>query len=160
MWTFKYRDAEPTLRENQDLLERLLESICKYSEKLDLPAEATKAYAKTRPSLQDYLKTLSAETKIYDFDEYGIVNLDLLPLSENAEEISLYGNKIENPGQITTFLLPLPNLKGLWLNENPVVENCVNFNTIGEMMPSLEILNSKFTSKAGKWAMLWYAKEQ
>jgi len=27
-------------------------------------------------------------------------------------------------------------------------------------MPSLEILNSKFTSKAGKWAMLFYARDQ
>ena len=27
-------------------------------------------------------------------------------------------------------------------------------------MPSLEILNSKFTSKASKWAMLFYAKDQ
>jgi hypothetical protein len=27
-------------------------------------------------------------------------------------------------------------------------------------MPALEILNSRFTSKAGEWAMLYYAKEQ
>lgn len=27
-------------------------------------------------------------------------------------------------------------------------------------MPALEVLNSKFTSRAGKWAMLYYAKDQ
>lgn len=84
----------------------------------------------------------------------------MIPFSQHAEEISLFGNKIENPGQITTFLMPLPNLKALWLNGNPVVDNCVNFETIGEMMPSLEILNSKFTAKAGRWALLFYAKDQ
>jgi len=36
----------------------------------------------------------------------------------------------------------------------------VNFNYIGEMMPELEILNSRFTSKAGRWAMLFYARDQ
>jgi tubulin--tyrosine ligase-like protein 12 len=40
------------------------------------------------------------------------------------------------------------------------VENCVNFNQIGEIMPKLEILNSRFTSKAGEWAMLFYARDQ
>ena len=41
-----------------------------------------------------------------------------------------------------------------------MVENCVNFNQIGEFLPSLEIINSKFTSKAGEWTMLFYAKDQ
>jgi hypothetical protein len=27
-------------------------------------------------------------------------------------------------------------------------------------MPALEILNSKFTSKAGEWTMVFYAREQ
>lgn len=84
----------------------------------------------------------------------------MIPFSQNAEEISLFNNKIDNPGQITSFFLPLPNLKALWLNGNPVVDNCVNFSQIGEIMPSLEILNSKFTSKAGKWAMMFYARDQ
>jgi hypothetical protein len=35
----------------------------------------------------------------------------------------------------------------------------VNFQTIGEYMESLEILNSKFTSKAGEWALVFCAKE-
>jgi hypothetical protein len=70
------------------------------------------------------------------------------------------GNQIENPGEITSYLVDLPGLKALWLNGNPVVDNCVNFNQIGELMPVLEIINSKFTSRAADWAMLFYAKDQ
>lgn len=33
MWTFKYRDAEPTLRENDALLARLLDSVVRFSDK-------------------------------------------------------------------------------------------------------------------------------
>ena len=84
----------------------------------------------------------------------------MIPFSQEVEEISLFNNRVENPGQLTSFLVPLPNLKALWLNNNPVVHNCVNFATIGEMMPALEILNSKFTSKAGRWAFIYYAKDQ
>jgi len=29
---------------------------------------------------------------------------------------------------------------------------------IGDLIPKLEILNSKLTGKAGDWAMLFYAK--
>lgn len=36
-WTFKYRDAEKTLRENDALLDRLLTGIVKYAEKQELP---------------------------------------------------------------------------------------------------------------------------
>jgi len=56
--------------------------------------------------------------------------------------------------------VPLPNLRALWLNGNPVVDNCSNFTSIAELMPKLEILNSVLTNKAGEWAMSFYAKEQ
>jgi hypothetical protein len=46
-WTFKYRDAEKTLRENEKLLERML-NIIRFSNKQDLPSNP---YAKARPSL-------------------------------------------------------------------------------------------------------------
>jgi len=53
--------------------------------------------------------------------------------------------------------MKLPNLKALWLNDNPVANNCSNFNVIGEHFPVLEIFNSQLTCKAGEWAMLYYA---
>jgi tubulin--tyrosine ligase-like protein 12 len=155
LWTFKQRDAEKTLRSNDKLLERML-NIIKYSEKQDMPSNP---YAKPHPSLKEYLRTLNDETTAYDLDDYGIKSLNCIPFSPKAEQISLFNNGVENPGEITSLLYQLPNLKALWLQGNPVVENCVNFNQIGEFLPSLEIINSKFTSRAGEWAMLFYAKD-
>ena len=65
-----------------------------------------------------------------------------------------------NPKFIVDCLVPLPNLKALWLNNNPVVDACSNFHAISELMPSLEICNSVLTAKAGEWAMLFYARDQ
>ena len=72
----------------------------------------------------------------------------------------MFGNGIENPNDIAKVLVPLPNLRALWLNGNPVVDNCSNFSMIGDTMPALEILNSQLTNKSGEWAMKFYAKEQ
>jgi tubulin--tyrosine ligase-like protein 12 len=72
----------------------------------------------------------------------------------------LFGNQIENPGEISGLVEQLPYLKALWVNGNPVVENCVNFTYIGEYFEQLEIINSRFTSKAGDWALLFYARDQ
>lgn len=155
-WTFKYRDAEKTLRENESLLDRIMQGMTRYAEKQELPENPYKA---KRATLQEYLMNLKDDQTVYDLDDYGIANLDLISFSEKTEEISLFNNRIENPGQITSFLVPLPNLKALWLNGNPVVENCVNFNSIGDIMPALEILNSTFTARAGAWAMLFYARD-
>jgi hypothetical protein len=57
-------------------------NIVKHSEKLDLPENP---YEKKRPTLQEYLHSLTPETKEYDFDEYGIASLAHLPLSSVAE---------------------------------------------------------------------------
>jgi len=54
----------------------------------------------------------------------------------------------------------LPTLKALWLNGNPVVDACANFDSIAELMPALEIINSRLTSLGGEWSFLFYAKAQ
>ena len=54
----------------------------------------------------------------------------------------MFGNDIENPNDIADVLVPLPNLRALWLNGNPVVDTCSNFSEISSVMPRLEILNS------------------
>lgn len=79
---------------------------------------------------------------------------------DTTEQISFFGNEISNPNDIAEVLVPLPNLRALWLNGNDVVDTCSNFNSIGDLMPKLEILNSVLTNKAGDWAMDFYAKEQ
>lgn len=96
----------------------------------------------------------------YDLDEYEISDLKSLPpFREEVEEISLWGNQIFNPEDITKVLMTLPNLKALWLNDNPVAKNCQNFNVIGNIFDKLEIFNSALTSKAGEWAILYYARD-
>ena len=75
------------------------------------------------------------------------------------EEISLWDNEILDPNDMTKILMKLPNLKAVWLNNNPMVKNCSNFNIIGNHFDKLEILNSQLTSKAGEWAMLYYARD-
>ena len=65
-----------------------------------------------------------------------------------------------NPNDVVKYLVPLPNLKALWLNGNPVVDACSNFTSISELMPKLEIINSTFTTLAGEWSILFYAREQ
>jgi hypothetical protein len=76
-----------------------------------------------------------------------------------VEEINFMGNEIMNPNDITKHLVELPNLKAMWLNDCPVVDACSNFDAIAELMPKLEIINSKFTEKAGEWALLFYARD-
>ena len=52
-WTWKYREAEKTLRNNANLLERML-NIVRYADKQDLPSNHP--YKKERPSLEQYLQ--------------------------------------------------------------------------------------------------------
>lgn len=93
-------------------------------------------------------------------DSLGIEDLSTLPFPEQTEEVSLFDNEIMNPKFIVDCLVPLPNLKAMWLNNNPVVDACSNFHAISELMPNLEICNSVLTAKAGEWAMLFYARDQ
>ena len=119
-WTFKHRTAMKDLRSNEKLVERL-ENIMKYPQKKDLPGE--NPYAKKRPSLEEYLKTVkeSAEPVLeYDLDEYDIEELKTIEFRPEVEQVSLFDNKVHNPKDITEILMKMPNLRALWLNGNPV----------------------------------------
>ena len=87
-------------------------------------------YAQKRPTLQEVLKQYEESKEpvlVYDLDEYDIETLTDIKFREEVEEISLWGNKILDPNNITEILMKLPNLKALWLNDNPVETNCANF---------------------------------
>lgn len=98
--------------------------------------------------------------RVFDLDNFGLESIKQFEWPSTAEEISLFGNEVINPNDLAECLVPLPNLRALWLNGNPVVDACSNFDSIGELMPSLEILNSRFTTKAGEWTMLFYSRKQ
>jgi Leucine-rich repeat (LRR) protein len=80
---------------------------------------------------------MAKDLKDIDLEDMGVSLLDNVPLSDNLETLNLFNNEIDNPGQVTSRLMELPNLKALWLNGNPVVSTCANFNTIGEYFPAL-----------------------
>lgn len=158
-WTFKQRTAYPTLLENEKLRERMT-NLMKFSDKLDLPGESP--YEKKRKPLQEYMIELEERDEpalIYDLDSYDIKTLKEFKFRPEVEEISLWDNEIMDPNDVTKVLMTLPNLKALWLNNNPVVASCSNFNIIGNIFDKLEIINSNLTQKAGEWAMLFYARD-
>lgn len=137
-----------------------MENLLKYSAKKPMPC--ANPYAKPKPTLEEFLKQQEESKEpvlAYDLDEYEIEDLTKINFRPEVEEISLWSNKIEKPTMITEVLMKLPNLKALWLNDNPVQANCANFNIIGNHFDKLEIFNSALTAKAGEWALLFYARD-
>ena len=65
---------------------------------------------------------------------------------ETLEQLNLIDNQVTNPNDVAKYIVDLPRIKALWLNANPVVAACSNFSSIAELMPNLEIINSKFTN--------------
>lgn len=134
----------------------------RFAHKKDMEIENPYVKKEEKPTLEEYLKKVEESTEPvlqYDLDEYGITDLKEIPFREEVEEISLFDNEIFNPNNIAEILMKLPNLKGLWLNDNPVVKNCSNFEIIGDYFEKLEIFNSQLTTKAGLWAMMFYARD-
>lgn len=170
-WTFRYYEAYDYLKSNKKLRYRM-KTIMGYPDKIDITncvqeGESTDAiksipeeYKEERPNLLKYLEQMPDGPTIYNLDEYGIVGLDNVPFKEDATEISLFGNRISDPYTVTDNLLKFEHLKALWLNDNPIEDNCHNFDEIGEFLKSLEIINSKFTSRASEWAILFCCRDQ
>ena len=103
---------------------------------------------------------MEAGGRVFDLEGFGIKSLASFKWPQTLEQLNLIDNEIINPNDIAKYIVELPNIKALWLNANPVVSACSNFSSIAELMPTLEILNSKFTNQAGEWALLFYAKNQ
>lgn len=103
---------------------------------------------------------MEAGGRVFDLEGFGIKSLASFKWPQTLEQLNLIDNEIVNPNDIAKYIVDLPNIKALWLNANPVVAACSNFSSIAELMPSLEILNSKFTNQAGEWALLFYARIQ
>lgn len=172
-WTFRYYEAYNMLKQNKKLRYRM-KNIMAYPDKIDLTnvgqqntgsddaqAQAIpEEYREEKLNLLQYLEKMPDGPTIYNLDEYGILSLENVPFKDDATEISLFGNKISDPYTVTDNLLKFENLKALWLNDNPIEDYCHNFDEIGEFLKSLEIINSKFTSKAGEWALLFCCREQ
>jgi len=100
-WTFKQRTAYKTLKDSEQLLERV-EKIVETTGKADLPGE--NPYEKQRPTFDEYIKAQEESKEpvlSYDLDEYNIVSLKQIKFREEVEEISLWGNQILDPNNLT-----------------------------------------------------------
>ena len=69
------------------------------------------------------------------------------------EELSLWSNQIANYEQTVGKLKELPNLKAVWLNENPVAEEPDFYARLLADLPNLQIINKQLTPKATDWVL-------
>ena len=98
--------------------------------------------------------------KNLDLDELEIEKLEPLQIPEkfpNLESLSLWGNKLNDTADLLKTLAALPNLRGLWIQGNPIHEAPGVAESVLACCRKLEIFDSKFTSQYGEWALLFAA---
>ncbi|XP_050377119.1 uncharacterized protein LOC126794441 [Argentina anserina] len=162
-WTFRLSEAPKQLREVPGLAERMASIMCV---DIDLSSEENQVSSEDDAKrsvlevLDSEISEASGDVKWLELEELGIDNETLLSLDLCAKcpglvALSLCGNKIDNLEVVVEEVSKLRNLRALWLNNNPVVENPGNGleNTIVRELPNLEIYNSKFTANFGEWAL-------
>lgn len=139
-FTFRYADLRTSLRENKNFIPRL-EFMLKFWEK-------------KRPSsikLPSPTQELSLE-----FENMEITEPCFIKVPDTVMAISFFNNNISDIEALRKFLQAHSALRVLWLNGNPLseIDNGEYLKGIIEKeYPKIEILNSKFTRNAGKFAV-------
>ncbi|XP_015082674.1 tubulin--tyrosine ligase-like protein 12 [Solanum pennellii] len=163
-WTFRLSDAYKQLCEVPGLAERMAALMCvdvdldsaieqegeEDSSKLSAVEIVEREMCKVKEG-QDYMRWLELEE--LDVDDHMLVSLDLPSKFPNLLALSLCGNNLSDVEVVSKEVTRLNNLKALWLNNNPFLENSNSEAAIIQGCPSLEICNSKFTSNYGEWAL-------
>ncbi|TMW96038.1 hypothetical protein EJD97_008005 [Solanum chilense] len=163
-WTFRLSDAYKQLCEVPGLAERMAALMCvdvdldsateqegeEDSSKLSAVEIVEREMCKVKEG-QDYTRWLELEE--LDVDDHMLVSLDLPSKFPNLLALSLCGNNLSDVEVVSKEVTRLNNLKALWLNNNPFLENSNSEAAIIQGCPSLEICNSKFTSNYGEWAL-------
>ncbi|KAI3694429.1 hypothetical protein L1987_77394 [Smallanthus sonchifolius] len=95
------------------------------------------------------------ELEDLDIDDDVFLSLDLPSKFPDLIALSLCGNKLKAPETIVNEIVKFKSLKALWLNNNPIIQNCDDSFSDAIILncPSLEILNSSFTRKYTVWAL-------
>lgn len=134
-WTTRLASIRDTLLSNYKLLNRIKGLVKVRGDKLNIQPEAEE-----KKAFEDFTM---------DFDDQGLSEVP--QIIEGTVALSLWGNNFTSVTQIEGVL---DKLKGLWLNNNPISqdENGL-FQYFEDFYPNIEILNSKFTKNAGKWAL-------
>ncbi|KAM3130195.1 hypothetical protein pb186bvf_017695 [Paramecium bursaria] len=99
-------------------------------------------------------KQLTKQEKQYwrteDFDNSQFTDPSQTPVLDETQSITFIGNQIESIELCLKFLQSHPNIKALWLDDNPL-----DFDQLLEQVeahcPWVEILNGKFTVNASVW---------
>ncbi|XP_020582182.1 tubulin--tyrosine ligase-like protein 12 isoform X2 [Phalaenopsis equestris] len=167
-WTFRLSDAFKQLKELPGLAERMAALMCV---DLDLePDSVGVREVESGQSLENGIeKNVSEileremekgshsatwlELEELEINDDMLSSLDLPTRFPNLVALNLWGNRLQNADRVIQEITKCKNLRALWLNDNPVVENCFVANAIREGISSLEIYNSCFTNNSSEWSL-------
>ncbi|TKY72867.1 Tubulin--tyrosine ligase protein 12 [Spatholobus suberectus] len=163
-WTFRLSDAYKQLREVPGLAERMGSLMCV---DVDVSSDA-EAEVNCERGVVEILESDVREAKEkgdgtlrwlelegLHIDDDVLVSLALSTRFPDLVALSLLGNKLNSAEVVVQEIMKFKHLKGIWLNNNPVLKNCDGelAGVILKELPELEIYNSSFTSNFGEWAL-------
>ncbi|MED6135685.1 hypothetical protein PIB30_049024 [Stylosanthes scabra] len=166
-WTFRLTDAYKQLREVPGLAERM-GALMSVDIDLNSEGEDDGASSDTRGSVTEVLesevraakeksdgKLRWLELEGLDINDEALLSLELPTRFPDLVALSLLGNKLNRVETIVQEVSKFKQLKGLWLNNNPVLKKCDNelVDALLKELPELEIYNSTFTRNFGEWAL-------
>ncbi|KAM2218820.1 hypothetical protein TB2_017699 [Malus domestica] len=161
-WTFRLSDAYKQLMEVPGLAERMAAIMCVDTD-LNSDSEENRESNGKRSVLEVMESEITEargnvrwlELEDLDMDDETLSSLDLAAKFPDLLALSLCGNKLESVEVVVQEVTKFKNLKALWLDNNPVVQNRGDelADKFLREMPSLEIYNSRFTSNFGEWAV-------
>ncbi|KAL0338888.1 UNVERIFIED_CONTAM: Tubulin--tyrosine ligase-like protein 12 [Sesamum angustifolium] len=141
-WTFRLADAYKQLQELPGLVERMASLMCVDAD-LNSDAEETGDEDDAKLSAVEIVEREFCKVK-----EEGI--------HSHLIALSLRGNKLNNSETVIKVVAQFKSLRALWLNHNPMLkigDNYLEDAILRNCCPELEIYNSCFTPKYGKWAL-------
>ncbi|KAJ4824823.1 hypothetical protein Tsubulata_048434 [Turnera subulata] len=171
-WTFRLSDAYKQLLEVPGLAQRMGALMCvdvdlscdagegggdevapENGSKLSVMEVIDNEIRDAKERGYDSVKWLELEE--LDIDDDVLLSLDLSSKFPDLLALSLCGNKLQKAETVLQEVTKFKNLRALWLNDNPILENWDGHmtETILRGCPRLEIFNSRFTSNFGEWAL-------
>ncbi|KAI4335209.1 hypothetical protein L6164_013878 [Bauhinia variegata] len=176
-WTFRLSDAYKQLQEVPGLAERMAALMCVDID-INLDSEANilpngvEHEENAKPDVSHILESEVREAKEKGNDTLRWLELDELDIDDDMLlslglpnrfpdllALSLCGNKINKAEAVLQEVTKFKSLKGLWLNNNPLLKNCDGelADALLKELPQLEIYNSTFTGNYGGWALRFCA---
>ncbi|KAK7411851.1 hypothetical protein VNO78_03294 [Psophocarpus tetragonolobus] len=160
-WTFRLSDAYKQLREVPGLAERMGSLMCvdvdvSSDEVNDERCVAEVLEIEVGEAKEKGDGTLRwLELEELHIDDDMLLSLALPTRFPELVALSLLGNKLTSAEVVVQEVIKFKHLKGIWLNNNPVLKNCDSdlAGVILKELPELEIYNSTFTSNFGEWAL-------